>query len=436
MFQLPAENVLIRSSSRSPEKGASSLKRLRDLERERKECNDEAKAIRKKLKFTTSFDAEYWTTRRDLADKQIQATILTRQISIASMKDQTKDNTKEFVESEAGQRSLMQEESLKLDRKLFHERAQKLGSNAKDSNFRRSFVQLFIGAETGLGIENSRGQRDSRLQSAFRSELIVKMGATNPNRKSELWCPVRNIYCDEEVVVAGHLFPWKFGEATMEAIFGRSDSGHSELFKAENGILWSTRAEERFEKGLFVIVPDVPDQPTEEQLHTWQASDPKEYKIRVLNPKHKLMELDIRDKTWADLDNERLYFKRSFRPRARYLYFAYCVAMLRRSFGGKHLEVSKSELGKGFWGTPGRYMLEGMLLGFVEEMGHGYKNLLEGAIKEDKAVPDSTAVAIANQGIQRSLKADEEEASDSDSDSDDDKDNNDAEDDSERYTAL
>ena len=408
MFHLPAENIPIHSSSRSPEKGASSLKRLRDLEIEMMRCNTKARIIRKKLKRATSFDAAYWTTRRDLAEKQIQATILTRQISIASTKDQTKDNTKEFLESEEGQKLLLQETSLKLDRKLFHDQAQKMGSKAKDFNLRRAFTELFIGAETGLGIKNSRGQRDSGPQSAFRSELILKMGATNPKDKSELWCPVRNVYCDHEVLVAGHLFPWRCGEVAMEAIFGRPDSGHSELFKAENGILWSTRAEERFEQGLFVIVPDVPDQPTKEQLDTWEASDPKEYKIRVLNPKHELMVLGVRGKTWADLDNERLYFKTSFRPRARYLYFAYCAAMLRRSFAGKHLEVSKSELGKRIWGTPGRYMLEGTLLGFVEEMGHDYKYLLKGAIKEDKAVPDSTAVAIANQGIQRSLKADED----------------------------
>ena len=399
-------------------------------------CNTKARIIRKKLKHATSFDAAYWTTRRHLAEKQIQATILTRQISIASMKDQTKDNTKEFLESEEGQNLLLQETSLKLDRKLFHDQAQKMGSKAKDFSLRRSFLQLFIGAETALGINNSRGQGDNRLQSAFRSELIVKMGANTPERKDQLWCPVRNQYCDEEVVVAGHLFPWKCGEATMEAIFGRPDSGHSELFKAENGILWSTRAEERFEKGLFVIVPDVPNQPTKEQLDTWEASDPKEYKIRVLNPEHELMVLGVRGKTWADLDNERLYFKTSFRPRARYLYYTYCAAMLRRSYAGKHLDVSKSELRKRFWGTPGRYVLEGMLLGFVEEMGHDYEHLLEGAIKEEEAVPDSTAVAIANQGIQRSLKADEEEASDSDSDSDDDNDNNDAEDESEGYAAL
>ena len=223
---------------------------------------------------------------------------------------------------------------------------------------------------------------------------------------------------------AGHLFPSKCGEATMEAVFGPTDSGHSELFKAENGILWSSEVEKRFKGGLFVIVPDIPNQPTEHEVEIWEASDPKEYKIRVLDPSHMHMQ-DIvfeTESTWADLNNKRLEFKTNFRPCARYLYFAYCAAMLRRSFTGKHLKASSADPREKekLWGIPGSYMLEGMLLGFVEEMGHEYEHLLEGAIKEDEAVVDMTAIIAANQHIQRTLKADDDEDSDSDSDSDDD----------------
>ena len=172
-----------------------------------------------------------------------------------------------------------------------------------------------------------------------------------------------------------------------------------------------------------MVVPDVPDLPTEQQLDTWEASDPKEYKIKVLNPTHPSMQKIVygRDITWAALDNERLHFKTSFRPRARYLYSTYCTATLRRSFRGKHLEISRAELRNRVWGTPGKYMREGMLLAFVEEMGHEYKHLLDGAIKEEEAVVDATAVVVAHQSIQRTLKDDDdEEESHSDSDSDDD----------------
>ena len=71
-FRLPARSIPERTSSRSPEKGdASSLKRIRELEEERNACNDAAKKKRKTLKLGSSFDAAYWTTRRDIVEKQI-----------------------------------------------------------------------------------------------------------------------------------------------------------------------------------------------------------------------------------------------------------------------------------------------------------------------------------------------------------------------------
>ena len=423
-FQLPSRNIPERSSSRSPDKSDSSnFKRVRDLENERDDHSREAKKQRRALKLGSSFDTRYWTARRDIAEKERKSTCLTRQISIASMKSVTSDNTKAFLESEEGQKLFLQEQSLTLDSKLYEAQAEKMRSQEEKFNLRRSFVKLFIGAKTGLNIKNCRGQRDNSLQSNFVAELMTKMDSRHPDTRSDvIWCPATGSYWPKDATTVGHIFPLNCGEATMEAIFGRLEGGQSELFRAENGILWSTEAEARFEGGHFVIVPDIVDQPTQQEVDTWEASDPREYKIRVLNPDHDLMKRLVwnTDKIWADLDNERMKFKTNFRPRPRYLYFAYCAAMLRRSFGGKHLEVSRLELRKRFWGTPGRYMREGMLLGFVEEMGHDYEHLLEGAIKEEDAVAEITAIAAANTHIQETLKAEDDCDSEFDSDDDDD----------------
>ena len=337
------------------------------------------------------------------------------------MKSVTKDNTKAFLDSEEGQKLILQEQSLELDTKLYQAQAEKMRSQEEKSSFRRAFVDLCIGAETGLGIKNSRGQRDNSLQSNFVAELMTELDSRHPDpRSTAIWCPATGSYWPKHATTAGHIFPSKCGETTMAAIFGPLEGGQSELFRAQNGMLWSTEAEERFEGGHFVIVPDIADQPTQQDVDTWEASDPREYKIRVLNPDHHLMKCLVLDtgRIWADLDNERVHFKTNFRPRARYLYFAYCAAMLRRSFAGKNLETSRAELRKKFWGTPGRYMREGMLLGFVEQMERDYEHLLEGAIKEEDAVADITAIAAANTHIQETLKA--EEDCDSESDSDDD----------------
>ena len=277
-----------------------------------------------------------------------------------------------------------------------------------------------------VSIKTIRKERKISRQSNFKADLEKKMGSkiTYPDDIELLWCPATGSYWDREMVTASHLFPRICGKDTMKAIFGGTDSGESEMFSAENGILWSEDAKRLFENGFFVIVPDIVDQPTKQQVETWEASDPKEYKIRVVDRKRALMQRPIQDpkhtwmqepiqettKTWADLDNVRLKFRTDFRPCARYLYFRYCVAVVYHSFYGHKLRC---------WGPPGRYMREGMLLAFVEEMGHEYEYLLEGAIKENGAVADPTALAAANSYIQRRLRSAESEY-DSDFDTDDD----------------
>lgn len=75
-------------------------------------------------------------------------------------------------------------------------------------------------------------------------------------------------------------------------------------------------------------------------------------------------------------------------------------------------------------------MRQGMLLGFVEELGHEYNNLLEGVVEEEAAVPDKTAVFAANAHFQDLLNVDDEgEEEDDDDDNDDDNDNDNDDDD-------
>ena len=155
----------------------------------------------------------------------------------------------------------------------------------------------------------------------------------------------------------------------MEAIFEchEGEQGRSELFKAANGIMWSTGAEARFSAGHFVVVPALPENPTNHEMDAWETSDVKHYKIQVLNPKHPEMDkklIGTTERYWREVDGEPVQFKTTFRPRARYLYFAYCATMLRQSFTkGQRLDIAQQEIGKRFWGTRGRYMHKSMLLG-------------------------------------------------------------------------
>ncbi|OJJ04022.1 hypothetical protein ASPVEDRAFT_85437 [Aspergillus versicolor CBS 583.65] len=45
--------------------------------------------------------------------------------------------------------------------------------------------------------------------------------------------------------------------------------------------------------------------------------------------------------------------------------------------GGGSFPTLRDEVGKPFWGTPGRYLPKNMLLSLVEALGHEYKDLLD-----------------------------------------------------------
>ena len=205
------------------------------------------------------------------------------------------------------------------------------------------------------------------------------------------------------------------GFLMMPEVGTKPEEGKSELFRACNGILWSEQAESRFSKGLFTIVPDLDEDPTPAQTEAWQLSDQKEYRIRVLDADHKDMRVLIKPDSelrWADLDNKRLQWRTNFRPRARYLYYSYVEMMLRQTYHPKSnmnaAAIRRKEAGRNFWGSAGPYMKRSMLLGFVEEMGHEYEYLMEGAMDaddkggdedDDGDKPAEVAVMLANESI-------------------------------------
>lgn len=81
------------------------------------------------------------------------------------------------------------------------------------------------------------------------------------------------------------------------------------------------------------------------------------------------------------------YEEVTFRPRARYVYWAYIEAMLRRVYKVKGTKGRNSpemrnkrarglgarEVGNRYWGSRGSYMKKGFLRGFVEVMGARFR---------------------------------------------------------------
>ena len=411
------------SRSRSPEKRGplSPSKQVPSLEVELNSAKHLAENARKRVKLSTSFDTTYWTARQEYASLEANSTKLLRKFSAAKLKLSDDD----FQQTKHGQELILQEQMYEVDTKVFREQAERMQKESHLDILRRSYASLYVGAPTGWGIKNPHGKRSKTEQDKFAAALRAKMDSKHPDpAKEEDWCPITRKYWPRTSITAGHLFPHRSGEAAMDAIFGnsRDEQGVSEMNKPENGIIWATEAEQRFSKGYFVVVPDVPNDASSEEIQKWEGLKVKTYKVRVLPTKDKMMDTKIvsyageRDIKWRELDDQKLVFRNEWRPRARYLYFTYCEAILRLCFNGQHKEMSKAELRKRYWGTSGRYMLKGALLGFVEQMGHEYEHLLRGASNEDTA-PTIDGVVAASDHIKKVAKEDDE-SEDEDEDED------------------
>lgn len=267
-------------------------------------------------------------------------------------------------------------------------------------------MQIFTRCPNGLGVVG--GRRDTTVQGNFRKELVIAQKAEHPNFENEasLWCPVMKNWVHKDVTTAAHIFPWKQGQDIMTRIFGRE--AEHEMFSIHNGLLMSSHAEKRMDKGLFVIVPCANDE-SEADVKQWHLSQPKQYKIRVLEKRNKEMLEFVPGSypkiSWANLDGRELEFLTDHRPRVRYLYYAYCVAMLRRAHHqGEHKHILKDHLGRKFWGTPGPYLRRAYLLAFVEEIGAD--DLLDGAEEgeAEDVETDPAALLVANERIRSGYK--------------------------------
>lgn len=319
--------------------------------------------------------------------------------------------------------------ALETDERLYRTQAKNLSNgpiNPELGKFRRrAFIELFTTSKIGLGITSTgRGRREASLQSQFRADCIKVYVSRNPDpRKEFLWCPILKSWVAECQTTAAHLFAYMHRQDVMNSVFGSTET--PELFSPLNGLIISELVGKKFDCGFMAIVPNLSDRPTQAQIALWNASEPKGYKIRILDLKNPTAQKFIRpesNQTWGDLDGTSIEFRSAFRPRARYLYFHYCMQILRRAWKAdkKTVEQMRKEFGNGYWGTTGSYLPESMLRAFIEEMGHEYQELLVGKI-DDKATANTEdrnlLIAIASSQVKASR---DPEGDNEDSDEDED----------------
>ena len=100
-------------------------------------------------------------------------------------------------------------------------------------------MKLFTSSPLGLDIRRGAGLRDSKFQSDFRAQLLKDYDSLDQHGNA--WCPILGCYLGPDNVTASHLFTYRHGQASMDAIFGKICP--PELFSSRSGLIMSTLVE-------------------------------------------------------------------------------------------------------------------------------------------------------------------------------------------------
>jgi hypothetical protein len=287
----------------------------------------------------------------------------------------------------------------------------------------RVVLKLFTTPALSLELGLGQGRRPTTEQSSFRQNLIKAYDAAHYS-KGLVWCPITGDWRDDTTATASQIFSCRHGQDTMVALFGKSSK--NEMFSPKNGLILANQVEGLFESGLFVIVLDIEDE-TQNSIEKWNKQSPKEYKLRLINPQHNNAQYRVmldKEGTWSDWDGRKLKFRNNFRPRARYLYFHYCCQMLRYAWSSNKYKPAADKptplrhgLKKHFWGPPGRYLPRTMLMALVDEMGHQYEDLMNGAMELSRGSEQEDLLLGA---ITKQIRSTDDEEDEEDDCSDDD----------------
>ncbi|KAK3945135.1 hypothetical protein QBC46DRAFT_445559 [Diplogelasinospora grovesii] len=217
------------------------------------------------------------------------------------------------------------------------------------------------------------------------------------------WCPVSNMWHGKSVCGPSELLS-PIHEGLMEDIFGEGIHERDRWRSGSvNGLFLHKDIERALHRGWVAIVPDVDiDFQTMDELErmeewstdNWDSCDVKDYKVVVTNPHEPRIYENLEEfspnpydptKTIADLHGRKLKFLTDARPEACYLFWAFLRGILRDSWDTQDDNI-REEVWRAikYWNKGGgRYIKQNMLLGFVEQLGEGARDILANAVIQE-----------------------------------------------------
>ncbi|KAI1215128.1 uncharacterized protein F4807DRAFT_21831 [Annulohypoxylon truncatum] len=386
-----------------------------------------AENARKKIKPSHSFDVKYWTAAADASNLSAQVHEMEMHLAIQRWKEEENGgcDAEEWWTTPEAHRFVDQLKAFNYEK---HQYLNQVAQLEQGGARRHASQSMFTTSQIGLGVDTPGvGKRPRSEQSKFKSSLIdFYNAATMDTRNPKVIRSVHDSATGQETLMstirAVQLVPHSLGRDVLIALFGSDVKG--ELDAPYNGLLLDVDVKEAMDDGVIVVVPNLPDNPSTEEVALWEGTEPKNYRWRIMDPDADILNRPVEvapEKPTVmimrDLDGKQLSFKNEMRPRARYLYFLFVVAQLRQAWRQEYRndpsKVLAKQLGKGFWATKGRYLERSFLLALADEIGHDTK-ITENIpmAPGDDNDPDHTGVI----GIAKLLQTPDEDSLDSDED--------------------
>lgn len=304
-------------------------------------------------------------TRRDLIDTQI------RQLEVAKTLIDYKSQPKKL------QGLIDRTYSANLKLEYIVENRSRIAGGIED-DFRRESVDDRVGSayiDTLLENHLAMQPHGARLKflpgkelrksqhSSWKADIIDLYNATDPDNPDKLWCPILHAYAYSKHIVAAHIVPNALGEHNAQHIFGTpKNPDHGHLYDRGNGILMWDDIEDALDTARIAIGPG-------------NIADPSagpELTVILLDRSIEHEEVIPGGVTFGALAKRPLAFKTSHRPRQRYLYYHFCMAMLaRQRFGVDSWQDDWTRLlHKEIWGSPSKgWLRHSSMSAILKRMG-------------------------------------------------------------------
>lgn len=300
------------------------------------------------MKPTHTLDANYWISAANVSHLSIQLYVAQQREftweGVKDKKDEEMEDDEDWWRTTDARRIIDATKAAVFEAKLYGELANeaKIVYESLPETVRtikrdrlpgsRAFETLFTTSLLGTGADKvAVGFRSKEERQRFRKDLINFYDAEhrkpkNPKelRTSWLFDNATGIYFNKYLIRAAPILPYKLGRDLMTVFFG--EGSPEEFTSAPNGLLLHCEVAAAMEDGAIAIVPDLPFDPSPTDVAAFNATNPKNYKWRVIDKDAESLDariLEVREEGATevlrvrDLDGRDVHFKDDARPRAR-----------------------------------------------------------------------------------------------------------------------